>query len=359
MRPASYAAWRLASLIVALLIAGCSGGAKISPPAQGAHQEQTQARTPQDLPNSKDQCKDGGWQTFGVFKNQGQCVAYIEHHRDGSTAPNVYVADYGHNAVKVILASSSYTTVNTLATGYNATGVAVDASGNVYMADNGSGSSGGGVFEILSSGGSIPPSPAINSIGSGLVAPFGIALDTAGNVFVAGYGDSLVKELLAPSFTTINVLGSGFNSPDGIAVDASGNVYVSDAQNGAVKEIEAVGGVIPPNPTIRTLASITLPVSVAVDSSGNVYFTEVGTHTVREILAVGGVIPVTPTINTLGSGFVYPTAVAVDSAGNVFVSDYGANAIKEMIAVGGSIPANPTINILGSGFAGPYGIALH
>jgi DNA-binding beta-propeller fold protein YncE len=70
---------------------------------------------------------------------------------------------------------------------------------------------------------------AISPLGSGFNSPEGVGVDASGNVFVADYGNSAVKEILAASgYTTINTLGSGFNDPQGVAVDASGNVFVAD-----------------------------------------------------------------------------------------------------------------------------------
>ena len=86
MRSASHAA-RLGFLIVALSLAGCSGGANVNPTPQGLSQSQTQATALQNMPTSKDQCKDGSWQTFGVFKNQGDCVSYVATH--GKNPPDV------------------------------------------------------------------------------------------------------------------------------------------------------------------------------------------------------------------------------------------------------------------------------
>ena len=89
----------------------------------------------------------------------------------------------------------------------------------------------------------------ILTIGSGNFSfPGGVAVDTAGNVFVADFGNSAIKEVLAvggsipPGDPTVNTLGSGFAGPFGVAVDAFGNVFVADTQNNAVKEIPALGG---------------------------------------------------------------------------------------------------------------------
>jgi hypothetical protein len=244
-------------------------------------------------------------------------------------------------------------------------GVAVDGAGNVYVADQGNNA----VKEIVAVGGSIPASnPTIRTLGSGFSSPRSVAVDGAGNVYVADQFNNAVKEIVAvggsipASNPTIRTLGSGFNGPFGVAVDGVGNVYVADEGNNAVKEIVAVGGSIPAsNPTIRTLGSgFNGPFGVAVDGAGNVYVADDGNNAVKEIVAVVGRIPASnPTINTLGSGFNGPFGVAVDGAGNVYVADQFNSAVKEIVAVGGSIPAsNPTILTLGSGFSFPTGVAV-
>ena len=78
-------------------------------------------------------------------------------------------------------------------------------------------------------------------LGSGFSGPTGVAVDGSGNVFVADTCNSLVKEIVAVSGSipasnpTINVLGGGFDEPIGVAVDGNGNVFVGDSFNGLVK----------------------------------------------------------------------------------------------------------------------------
>jgi kumamolisin len=240
-----------------------------------------------------------------------------------------------------------------------ASGVAVDGSGNVYIAGVGT-----VVHELLAVNGIIPASPTVRALGSGFDGPTGVAVDGGGNVYVADFGNSAVKELLAvngsiPASPTIETLGSGFNHPFGVAVDGNGNVFVADRYNSEVKEILAVNGSIPASPTINTLGSgFNQPDGVAVDGNGNVYVADTLNNAVKELLAVDGSVPPTPTIETLGSGFIYPFGVAVDGNGNVYVADYDNNAVKEILAVNGSIPASPTINTLGGSFVNPTGVAV-
>src|SRR5258705_8317278 len=115
--------------------------------------------------------------------------------------------------------------MSTLGSGFSLPqGVAVDASGNLFIADNGNNS----VKEIVAAGGYT----TINTLGIGFSSPVGIAVDASGNVFVADTGNNAVKKILVADGTVIT-LGIGFFSPSGVAVDASGNVFVADSANNA------------------------------------------------------------------------------------------------------------------------------
>src|SRR5258706_11821927 len=85
-------------------------------------------------------------------------------------------------------------------------------------------------------------SGAIAPLGSGFSNPEGVAVDASGNIFVADVGNNAVKEILAAGgYTTINTLGSGFNSPHGGAIDAHGHGFVADLRNKAEHEVLAPG----------------------------------------------------------------------------------------------------------------------
>ncbi len=217
-------------------------------------------------------------------------------------------------------------------------GVAVDGSGNVFVADTGNSA----VKEILAAGGYT----TVNTIGSGFFYPYGVAVDRSGNVFVADTFHNAVKEILAAgNYATVSTLGSGFSSPVSVAVDGSGNVFVADLSNDAVKEILAVGDYT----TVKTLGSgFDGPEGVAVDGSGNVFVAD--TLAVKEILAAGDYA----TVKTLGN-FSAPFGVAVDESDNVFVAVYGEGAIKEILAAGGYT----TVDTLGGNLIGsPIGVAV-
>lgn len=206
--------------------------------------------------------------------------------------------------------------------------------------------------------GNYAPSTQAN-LGSGFNKPRDVAVDGAGNVFVANY-QGVMEILAAGGYKTVNCLrdsncpgGGGylFSEPYGIAVDGSGNIFVADYANSAVYEIAEAGGYTTITPL--GVGVFSSPTGVAVDMSGNVYVANFGVNAVVEI--VGGVGGATL---TLGSGFKTPEGVAVDGSGDVFVADTGNDAVKEILAVNGSIPSSPTINILGSGFNGPIHVAV-
>jgi len=242
--------------------------------------------------------------------------------------------------------------------GFNTpTSVAVDGSGNVYVADYGNNA----VKEIMAINGNIPASPTIRILGSGFNQPSGVALDVSGNVYVSDSGNSAVKEILAvnggiPASPAIVTLGSGFNTPYGVAVDSAGDVFVADSKNSALKEILAVNGSIPASPTIRTLESDTVAYYVAVDGSGDVYVTGYDGPVV-ELLAVNGSIPPSPTGRIIASSLNFSTGLAVDGSGNVFVAN-NQNSVSEIHAVNGSIPSSPTITTLSSAFDYPTGLGV-
>ena len=227
-------------------------------------------------------------------------------------------------------------------------GVAVDGSGNVFVADQGANA----VYEIVAVDGVVSNTSTVKTVGGGFSSPTGVAVDGNGNVFVADYSNSAVKEIVAvggvvSSTSTVNTLGSGFRFPTGVAVDGSGNVFIADSGNNAVKEILAAGGYI----AVNTLGSgFSQPQGVAVDASGDVFVADTNNNAVEEIEAAGNYT----TVNTLGSGFGYPSGVAVDGSGNVFVVDHGNSALKEILAAGGYT----TVNTLGSGFSASEGIAV-
>jgi sugar lactone lactonase YvrE len=219
-------------------------------------------------------------------------------------------------------------------------GVAVDGSGNVFVADRRNNA----VKEILAAGGYL----TVKAVGSGFSSPNGVAVDGAGNLFVCDSGNHKVKELMpVGGYTTIKTLGSGFNGPAGLSVDGSGNLFIADWDASAIYELVAADGYT----ALKSLGSgFYHPDDAAVDGSGNVFVSDFGHNAVKEILAAGGYT----TVHTLGSGFNGPGAVAVDASDNVYVADESHSAVKEIVAAGGYA----TVNTLGNWFYTPAGLAM-
>jgi sugar lactone lactonase YvrE len=263
-------------------------------------------------------------------------------------------------------ASFSYAQV-ALGSGWSGPGAtAVDAYGNVYVADTANHA----VKQIAAVSGAIPASPTIVTLSASFQSPAALALDSLGNLYVAEMGNGAInngsiKEIVAtspgvfPATPTIVTLASGYTRPAGIAVDADGNVFFTQQVAGAaaVNEIEATSvGVFPATPTITAIGTAnawTDPAGVAVDQAGNVYIAGNQSPAVSEILKAG----VYATVKTLASAFTTPEGLAVDASGNVFVAD-AAGTVSEIEAVNGSVPASPTIVSLGNGWSSPTGISV-
>jgi streptogramin lyase len=214
-------------------------------------------------------------------------------------------------------------------------GGAVDASGNVYVADYGNNA----VKEIPVGCAS---ASCVKTLGGGFNGPRSVAVDGSGNVYVSDNGNDAVKEMTpgCTSSACVTTLGGGFNGPRGVAVDASGNVYVSDystAGNGAVKEIPA--SCTASSCVITLNAAVSYPEGVAVDASGNVFVANSGNGTVQAILPTCTLSSCATTLGPAagvlnialdGNGNVYTGDMAVDASGNIYVSNSATNLVQEL-----------------------------
>ena len=177
---------------------------------------------------------------------------------DGSG--NVYIADTGHNAIKEWNAATQQVTTPVSSGLALPWGVAVDGSGNVYIADDGDGA----IIERDAA-----TQTVTTLVSSGLSGPHGTAVDSSGNVYIADAGHNAIKEWNAATQQVTTLVSSGLAAPWGVAVDGSGNVYIADGNPGAIKEWNAA------TQQVTTLVSSAMHNStgVAVDASGNVYGT--------------------------------------------------------------------------------------
>ena len=261
----------------------------------------------------------------------------------GNLLANVYVQGIGIGPQ----VNFSPGLLSIIATGLkNPSGVALDGSGNIFVADTGNNL----VKEIVAAGGY----STVKTLGTpgSFSGPVGLALDGGGNIFVADYGNRAVKEILAASnYTVVNTLSIPFSFPAGVAVDGSGNLFVADSGNEQIEEIQAAGGYV----TARVLATVsdfTVPYGVAVDAKGNVFVVSFGHSSLEEIYATGGY---TNAVLLPGAGnFHNPAGLAVDINGNLFVPETFENTLVEVLAASGYA----TVQTLSTGFVGPFAVAL-
>jgi sugar lactone lactonase YvrE len=253
---------------------------------------------------------------------------------------NIYISDIGGTTslndavVKETLSNGSYTqsTVTSGLSINSPNSVAVDASGNVYIANTGNGN----VLMETPSGSSYMQ----NVIASGLNNPNAVAVDGSGNVYVAvtngGTSTTGSIVILTPSGggayaqSTLSATNGpmGLSFPQGIAVDGSGNVYISDSGNSRVLK-ETLSGGIYTQSILVSFPNLLNPVGMTVDSNGNLYIAEPGSSLVlRESLQSNGDY----TQSAIGTGLSSPESVAVDGIGNVYIADKNVGALKVQTA---------------------------
>ena len=223
--------------------------------------------------------------------------------------------------------------------------------------------------------------------------PFGLAVDTAGNLYIADQGNNVIRRMnaagLVSTFAGMGGVGgsangldslSTFSKPFGVATDAAGNVYVADAGNNQIRMIGAATGLVTTFAgtgiagASNTADSVSFqsPLGVAVDGGGNVYVADYENNLIRKI-AQNGLASTLAGSGAKGSDngldtaatFNLPEALAVDQAGNVYVVDNGNDLIRKVT------PAGQVSTFAGSGqpgssdgtgntasFNSPFGIAI-
>ena len=243
------------------------------------------------------------------------------------SAGNVFVADIGAGALyKETLNPDGSYTQSTISTGAGIPyGVAIDSSNNLYVADGAH-----IVYKETLSGGSYTESTVANTF----TGAYRIAVDTAGDVYVldAGTGSVYLEKLSGSTYTQSTVVG-GLNVPNdgsgtgGIALDSAGNVYIAETGNKRVlKETLSNGtytqSVVMDSTTYRYNGSIVTPQGIALDATGAVIIANENYGTFKAV-PNGATYTTTPVYFASASGFIAGVGASIDSHGNLYIVDFG------------------------------------
>jgi hypothetical protein len=345
---------------------------------------------------------------------------------------NLYIADSSNNVIRLVTRSTGV--ISTFAgiggaSGYSGDGqiateaklnsprgVALDSSGNLYIADTANCviRRVDAISNIIATVvGKMTYYPDCAESGDGgpataatLNAPSGIAFDSAGNLYIADYGNSMVRRVDARTQTISVFAGScnslffcegGFggdggpataaslNDPSAVAFDSSGNLYIADGGNDIVRRVDAQSGVITtvagncsrgecqwgytPDGGLATEANLSSPQGVAVDPFGNLIFSDSGNGLVREVNAGTGVLTTIAgdlnTANLTGNGgpataasLREPAQLAFDASGNLYIADILGEVVDQV--TGSTTPAAlaPVVTPPGGAFTASESVTI-
>ena len=323
-------------------------------------------------------------------------------------AGNLYFAETGNHVVRKVTSAGIITTVagngvqgfagdGGLATSAeldSPAGLALDAAGDLYIAD----SHNQRIREVNAATGiiaTIAGTGAAGFSGDGGMAtaarldlPTALALDAAGNLYVADTNNHRVRRIAAATGAITTIAGNGveaftgdngpatsasIDSPNGLALDAAGNLYIADTHNGRVREVSAASGLIS---TVAgagvvggnvqsfggdngpaTAAGLALPRGLAMDAAGNLYFADSANHRIRRISPAGTITTVagqgTETFAgdnapAVSASLDSPRSVAVSPAGLLTLADSGNQRVRQLDALPAPGPDIHTIAGLGT-----------
>lgn len=195
---------------------------------------------------------------------------------------------------------------------------------------------------------------AISYTGSGLSGPAGLAVDGSGNIWVADFAGSGLSEF-SPNGAPLSGAGGfgsgGLNGPVSIAIDSSGNAWVTNYEGASVSNFNSSGSPIAGSP--YTSGGLNSPWGIAIDQSGHTWVTNEGGSSISGFTSGGS--PITGSSGITTGGLNYPVDLAVDVSGNIWVANGHAYSISEFNSSG---TANANSPFTGGGLIAPGGIAI-
>jgi streptogramin lyase len=187
-----------------------------------------------------------------------------------------------------------------------------------------------------------------------LKAPYGLAIDAAGNVWVTNESGASVTELSpvgAVLSGTTGFTGGGLLGPKGIAIDKSGNAWIANAGGSSVVELSPTGSVLSGSGGL-TAGGIDAPVALALDSQSNVWVANFSGNSVTVLTSTGSPFAASP--YTATGAIANPTGIAIDGGGYAWVSNSGANDVIFIQNASGSLYYSQYTD---NAIQGPAGIA--
>ena len=339
-----------------------------------------------------------GNNTAGYSGDGGAATSAALHGPSGiavDSSGKIYIADTLNNVVRVVSGGNISNFAGNNTAGYSGDGkaataaelfspigIAVDSSGNVYIAD----STNNVVRKVAS--GTISTVAGSNGAGAGfsgdtgsatnaqMSTPTALALDSSGNLYIADSNNNTIRQVQASNQFIYSLAGAGatggqLHHPNGVVVDPSGNLYITDTDDRRVVSYS--------NNTITTLAGnynsgfsgdngpalkaiLNDPVGLVRDAAGNIYFADTFNNRIRRI-SPDGIITTIAGNGRLGySGdggpatgaqLYFPKYLALDSSGNIYFTDTGNNVVRMLTP-----PPAPAITPGGIGNAASYVTSL-
>jgi streptogramin lyase len=227
-------------------------------------------------------------------------------------------------------------------------GLAIDAAGNAWVANF----TGNSVTKLSNLGAVLSGTGGYT--GGGLTAPYGVAVDAAGNAWVTNSGGATVTEISSTGSFVSGAGGysaTGLGQARGIAIDGAGNVWVASYSNNTVVKLTSSGAAAAGSPI--TGNGLNEPLGIAIDGAGGAWVSNYGGASVTALTSAGTAVTGSP---FSGGGLLMPGDVAVDGGGYVWVANYGSSSVTRLSHTGAVLSGSG--GYIGGGLDQPFGIAI-